>query len=480
MLVAVLCAVVAMAVGAASADAKAGVQYRIEGGGWGHGIGMSQYGAHGYALHGWTGEQIIRHYFTGTVVAPRPSDGPTDVRVLLQSHLNPAKLQMTSAGVVTQGVATLDLAAGDILELRKTGTFLVVTRIRTGVKNQILTGASRADAVIVPQVDGGVRTLFTADNGHSFGTYRGTLTAHLFDDGVSIVNTVPFESYLRGVVPWESSASWPAAALEAQAIAARSYALRGIRTTYSWFDLYADTQSQMYGGIDAEKPTSDDAVAKTANQVARVGDANGEVAQTFFFSTSPGRTASNEEVWGSTPYSYLRSVESPYETDSPYMVWKGADVKRYTPMQLGAALGFSKTFRSASNTNWPSGYAKDVTIATTGGPQVISGSRLQARLGLRSSHFNIRYLTIISPNTAVPGSYIKLFGRIPSRGITTLLLRRDNVTRAFRLKPVGRFGSWTLRVRATTSPLRATLTRNQLLGPAVTVTPPVAVTTTRR
>jgi stage II sporulation protein D len=464
-----LCAVLMLALGVASASARSGAQYRIEGGGYGHGIGMSQYGAHGYALHGWTAEQIIRHYFTGTVVAPRPSDGPTDVRVLLQSHLKPARLQMVSAGVVTQGVATLDLAAGDIVELRKTGAFLVVTRVRTGVKNQILSGASRADAVIVPQVDGGVRTLFTADNRHANGTYRGTFTGHLFSDGVSIVNTVPFESYLRGVVPWESPSGWPAAALEAQAIAARSYALRGIRTTYSWFDLYSDTQSQMYGGIDAERETSDAAVTATANLVARVKSASGEVAQTFFFSTSPGRTAGNNEVWGSSPYSYLRSVASPYETDSPYMVWKGSDVKRYTPRQFGAALGYATTFRGVSNTNWPSGYAKDVTIRTSGNSARISGSTLQSRLGLRSSYFNIRYLSIVGPNSMRPGAYMKLTGRIPTRGVTTLLLRRDGKTRGFRLRPVGALGTWTIRVRATPSPLTATLTRSHLLGPRVTV-----------
>ena len=91
--------VLASAAATASAHARTSMQYRIEGRGWGHGIGMSQYGAEGYAAKlGWNGQQIIEHYFTGTVVAPRPANGPTSVRVLLQSYLAPARMQLTSAG----------------------------------------------------------------------------------------------------------------------------------------------------------------------------------------------------------------------------------------------------------------------------------------------------------------------------------------------------------------------------------------------
>ena len=335
-----LCVLIATSAWAvASAHAKSGAQYRIEGRGWGHGIGMSQYGAAGYAAQGWTGEQIIRHYFTGTVVAPRPASGPTDLRVLLQSYLAPARIQMTSAGTVTQGLATVPLVKGDVVEMRSIGAFLVVSRVRAGAKTEIVSAANAGDATIVPAVDGGARILFRADHANAGTSFRGTLTGHRFDGKVSVFNTVPFESYLRGVVPDESIPSWPAAALEAQAIAARSYALRSLRTDFNWFDVYSDTRSQVYGGMNAEETSTDAAIAATANLVARVGNPEGEVAQTFFFSTSGGTTAGNDEVWGSSPYSYLRPVASPFEQASPYNFWTGNEIRRYTPAQLGAQLG---------------------------------------------------------------------------------------------------------------------------------------------
>ena len=464
-----LCALVVASAWASAAQARSGAQYRIEGRGWGHGIGMSQYGAAGYAAKGWTSEQIIRHYFTGTVVAPRPADGPSTLRVLLQSYLAPARIQMTSAGIVTQGVATMQLEPGDIVEMRSIGAFLVVARVRAGVKNEIVSAATAEDATIVPAVDGGAKILFNADHARAGTSFRGTLTGHRFQGKVSVFNTVPFESYLRGVVPDESIPSWPAAALEAQAIAARSYALRSLRTDCNWFDVYSDTRSQVYGGMDAEETTTDAAIAATANLVARVGGPDGEVAQTFFFSTSGGRTAANEHVWGSTPYPYLRSVPSPYEHASRYFVWRGADVRKYTPMGLGSALGYAKTFRSATTTVHPSGYADDVVVALRGGGTArVDASSLQAKLGLRSSFFRISYLSIVAPDSAAPGQIVKLSGRIPRGGATDLRFTRGGVTKVLRLKPVGPLGTWVVRTRMSTA-VTATLVRQGMPGPRVTV-----------
>lgn len=453
----------------AHANARSSAQYRLEGRGWGHGIGMSQYGADGYARQGWTSDRIIQHYYQGTVVAPRPVDGPTDLRVLLQSQLAPARIEMTSAGIVRQGIATLDLLPGDVVEMRSSGPFLVATRVRAGVKSQIVAAANAEDATIVPAVDGGARILFAADHARSGTSFRGMLTGHRFDGKVSVFNTVPFESYLRGVVPDEMPPSWHPEALEAQAIAARSYALRSLRTDFNWFDVYSDTRSQVYGGVGAEEASTDAAVAATANLVARVGGPDGEVAQTFFFSTSGGRTAANEHVWGSTPYSYLRSVPSPHEHASSYFTWKGDDVRRYTPMGLGSALGYPSTFRSATTTVHPSGYADDVVVRLAGGGTAsVDASDLQAKLGLRSTFFRVSYLSIIGPDVLAPGAFVKLSGRIPPGGTTTLLMRRNGVTKPIKLKPVGPLGAWVVRTRMSTE-LTATLTRQGLVGPRITV-----------
>src|SRR5258708_1096713 len=98
---------------AAPALASSSALYRIQAPGWGHGIGMSQSGADGFAAHGMTGEQIITHYFTGTVVAPAPATAATSVRVRLTTGADTARVTVSSAGVLTQGSAQLALAAGD-------------------------------------------------------------------------------------------------------------------------------------------------------------------------------------------------------------------------------------------------------------------------------------------------------------------------------------------------------------------------------
>ena len=130
------------------------------------------------------------------------------------------------------------------------------------------------------------------------------------------MNTVALDSYLRGVVPSEMPNRWPAEALAAQAIVARTYALAHLHS--GDFDVYSDTRSQVYGGIAAEAASSDDAVAETAGQVVLY---DGELADTFFFSSSGGRTANVQDVWGGAAVPYLVSVSDPYDTLSPYHNW---------------------------------------------------------------------------------------------------------------------------------------------------------------
>ena len=146
--------------------------------------------------------------------------------------------------------------------------------------------------------------------------YRGRFVVSADGKGLQVVDVVGLEGYLKGVVPSEMPFDWPSAALESQAIAARSYALANLVHGGS-FDLYADTRSQVYGGIDAESSSTSAAVDATKGQVVLY---DGSVADTLFFSTSGGRTASAAEVLG-TPIPYLVSVPDPYDTASPFHDW---------------------------------------------------------------------------------------------------------------------------------------------------------------
>ena len=348
---------------------------RIDGRGWGHGVGLSQYGAYGYAQdeardHAW----ILGHYYPGTSLT---AGATGHVRVLLQRAARPS---VCGARTLRAGGRRVRLAERHVYRVSAKGASKLVVTDRT-------TGRRRATVTGPATVSGGSTWCLRgrADNGVLDGAYRGS--ARLVRDGrrILVVDRVGLESYLRGVVPGEMPASWAPEALEAQAVVARSYALRGLRPAAA-YDVFADTRSQMYLGQGGETPSTDAAVAATRGQVVTVG---GAIAQTFFFSTSGGRTAANEEVWGGTPISYLRSVDDPYDDISPYHTW----TVRLSDGQAASRLasvspGRLRSLRIASRT--PSGRAAVVAVTGRRGTASVPAARIQALLGLRSTWFSFR------------------------------------------------------------------------------------------
>ena len=150
-----------------------------------------------------------------------------------------------------------------------------------------------------------------------------------------MVNSVSIEAYTRGVVSSEMPHDWPLEAVKAQAVAARSYALAHRRG--GTFDVYNDTRDQVYGGIAAETPVGDEAVAGTKRQVLLY---DGKVATTFFFSSSGGRTAAVTDVFASAkPTPYLVSVPDPYDTSSPYHTGARCPSGATTASQMLAVAG---------------------------------------------------------------------------------------------------------------------------------------------
>jgi stage II sporulation protein D len=225
-----------------------------------------------------------------------------------------------------------------------------------------------------------------ADNGVRDGAYRGS--AQLLRTGrrgVLVVNRVGLEDYLRGVVPAEMPASWPAEALEAQAVIARSYALRA-RNAGAQYDVFADTRSQVYGGVGSEVAAASAAVAATRGEIVTYG---GQVAQTYFFSTSGGRTAANEEIWGGAPVPYLRSVTDPYDRLSPYHRWSVRFRDREAARRLAdVAPGKLRSLKVVART--ASGRAAVVAVRGRRGTARVSAATIQSALGLRSTWFSIR------------------------------------------------------------------------------------------
>jgi stage II sporulation protein D len=238
----------------------------------------------------------------------------------------------------------------------------------------------------VMQVVGGkhVRLMGRAENGVRDGLYRDHLEIRTASGtGLNAINAIDLEDYLMGVVPSESPASWPAAALEAQAVAARSYALAA-NVNGKGFDQYADTRSQVYRGYLGETPATNSAVAATAREVVTYG---GEIATTFFFSTSGGHTENNEFSslgFGQPPIPYLRGVDDPYEAEvgSPYEHWK----RKFSLGRMNSALsglGLRGKLRNIVVTQrGASPRIVHAKLVGGGGSTAVTGPQLQTALGL--------------------------------------------------------------------------------------------------
>jgi SpoIID/LytB domain protein len=369
--------VLASAVVAAGAgSARAGTALIVTGHGWGHGVGMSQWGAYGYALHGWKYHRILSHYYPGTRFS---RVGEPNVRVLL-AH---------GANVVTVGCAAPMRVTDGRRLTRKlpAGTYGVGPKLSFPVRKHGM-GLSFGHLAVIDCA----RAPLTLDGR----AYHGTFTVRSDGGHVSVVNSLALDTYLRGVVPSESPSHWPLAALEAQAVAARSYAVYELRPS-AWYDLLPTTSDQVYGGVAAEKPSTDKAVYATLGQVLTYG---GQVARTYYSSSSGGRTEAVQDVWsGSAAIPYLRSVPDPYDVYSPHHDW-GPYVSSAT--QLAVRLGLGSAIESVSVHRNEAWRVESVDFRLASGAVVSrSGARVAQALHLMSTWFSIGQLSLSTSNTHV-------------------------------------------------------------------------------
>ena len=350
--------------------------FTFEGRGFGHGVGMSQYGAYGAARAGRSARAIIAHYYRGTALAVLPL---TPVRIVLGPGASRVRLNANGPwGVVAENTPL------QIVRPLPPGAEVTVTRSGTAV---VVTDANGAELLKAPGpirfAPGNVKTT-TSFRG---ARYRGGLRILPEGSKLTVVNHVDLEQYLLGVVPKEMPSRWgddAPAALEAQAIAARSYAMATKRSG-DVFDMYADERSQVYGGATAEDPRTSRAVAATAGQVVTQ---NGAIVTTFFFSTSGGRTENVENVFRGAPRPYLVSVnDAAFDALSPHHVWR--DPKTFTDAALARLIGLKSPVRSIKVLQrGASPRVKLVRfVARNGTFKELRGTEVRSLLGLRDSWF---------------------------------------------------------------------------------------------
>jgi SpoIID/LytB domain protein len=249
--------------------------------------------------------------------------------------------------------------------------------------------------------------------------YRGSLQIDVVNGKLRAIDVVGLEQYLYGVVPSEMPYSWSSEALKAQAIVARSYALAN-RAVAAPYDLYSDTRSQVYLGVAHERPSTNAAVDATAGQVLLYG---GQVARTYFFSTSGGRTANATDIWvkgGALPY--LVAVADPYDSISPYHDWGPFP---YTGAALKKAFRIPGSVTDAQTTLNDSGRVSTLSLVGTQGQVDVPGGTVRTKLKLRSTWFDVGVLALTRPLPAAPvefGGSIQLGG--VARGITSVTLEQ--------------------------------------------------------
>jgi stage II sporulation protein D len=354
-----LCAVV-------PAGAAAKGRFVLEGHGYGHGVGLSQYGAYGYAKHGVGYKKILGHYYSGTKVGRTKSKR---IGVLLSTQ--PGGVSFSHA----RRACGRDVKPSKTYRARLARGGAKI-RLESGKGKKIASCGRKLGAI------GGAKIEISG-----LGHYRGALVVKAAGGGsVNVINRLALDDYLKGVVPHEVPASWPADALRAQAVAARGFALTS-GVDGDGYTLYADTRSQAYGGADSETKETNKAVKATRREVVTY---RGEPAQTFYFSTSGGRTESSQYGFsGGSAVPYLKAVDDRYDGVSPYHSWKVT----YSRSELAGRLGA-----------WVKGRLQGIKVLKTGdsprvvrarvvgsrGSTTVSGAEIQVRLGLRSTWFRLR------------------------------------------------------------------------------------------
>jgi SpoIID/LytB domain protein len=376
------------------------VEFR--GHGWGHGRGMGQWGSLGYAVdHGWSHAQILAHFYGGTT---RGTRGNEVIGVRLDEHNStpaaPKPMTVTSASTFSVGSHTF--TPGQYARVRHTSGGWVIERgtscggpwvpVQSGISTSVWPTAGTAYA------GDDIRQMINVC-GAGLRAYRGTVEIRVVDvNFIRVINRVPMEQYLRGVVPRESPASWADAgggrglqALKAQSVAARSYAFAENRNPV--FKTCDTISCQVYGGAGLngqriEDARTDRAIAETAGEVRVHGD--GRIARTEFSSSTGGYTAGG--TFPAVPDAGDATASNPHRN------WVAqvpvATVEARFPA-IGTLQRFEVVERNGLGQN--GGRVRLVRLTGTSGSTTVSGDQLRSVLGLKSDWFRVIDPSLNSP-----------------------------------------------------------------------------------
>lgn len=247
--------------------------------------------------------------------------------------------------------------------------------------------------------------------------YRGGAHYLHTAEGLTVINYVDLEDYLKGVVPSEMPSSWATEALKAQAVCARNYAITNRNKFQKYgFNLDDTTQSQVYLGVAGEKESTNRAVEETKGIFLTY---DGKLATTFFYSSSGGHTESSKYVWGGD-LPYLVGVEDPYDTSREWTV-------PYTPDEIkeklaGISVDIGEIVDMEVLEYSPSNRVIDLKIVGTDGTYHLKLEKSRSLFNLRSN----LYTLIKKGNDVKPVTVITARG-LEEREITQPILTATEI-----------------------------------------------------
>jgi stage II sporulation protein D len=374
----------------APAGAASARTFTFFGSGWGHGLGLSQWGAYGLALDGWTAGKILTHFYSHSKVA-RAESSPARLRIGLAQdraryHLHAAKGAVDlRLGNAKRGDLVASIPSGETWTVRVAGSKYKILDANGDPVGDPVGGTATN---LYANYERNTALVKIAEAGHTYN--RGWIEFNITGctDGCTmrLVLSIRPQDYLYGLS--EVPSSWPRPALQAQAIAARTYAFRRVQTDGQHRPgcncaLVASSADQVYGGWDKE------GALDGARWVGAVDATDGKVLvyqsqliQAFYTSSSGGFTEDNENVWGGTPIAYLRGVCDPgdYTSANPNAVWQVSMTTKQVTGRLGLGVGAVRKFTNVKR--GVSGRITSVTVKGEKGSATIGGDRLRAALGL--------------------------------------------------------------------------------------------------
>jgi SpoIID/LytB domain protein len=410
---------------AGPAAAAVPASFPLTGDGYGHGVGMSQYGAKAQADAGRTVAQILASYYAGTALTSLPDSSDLRVQVLAGASSVTAKTAAVTTGggafTVTAGGLTLSGTASSAIRLVPSSTNVTVT-VTTGTTSTSATGPLADIRWAGTRWLSGTATLLDVTG--AGGRYRhGHVEVSTLSGRLNVVNVLRLhDEYLFGIA--EMPSSWAAEALKAQAVAARTIAIAGLNggvKASCGCHLYDEVSSQEFTGWSKENEGTGGqwgtrwkaAVTGTAptSTTGQVLTSGGRLITAYYFSSSGGRTENSEDVW-TAALSYARSMPDPWSLTAanPYYGW----TRTISQAAMASAFGLPDVARLNVSAR-TAGESVDVAVGTSssGATSKLSGQTFRSRLGLPSAWLRRpvtrlsgadRYATSVAVARALPAS----------------------------------------------------------------------------